>query len=207
MAAAINELLRTLQITGFRCLGDLFCYAHSYLMLCRLLIFISFRIILLIFIYALLFVLIIFQYFVFVFLAQNLRSQPLQDQLALSFSDSIFLLYNTSVNTSSSMHMHPHIINVSNLAHQRLYKYPAHMPKLHYKGEIESFVKGQGTLIISEGCDYSILTAAQIFIAYKIVDCKVKSVSRTFLQDALVRRTFPHNPLERLSIILPNPLD
>jgi len=81
------------------------------------------------------------------------------------------------------------------------------MPKLHYKGEIESFVKGQGTLIISEGCDYSILTAAQIFIAYKIVDCKVKSVSRTFLQDALVRRTFPHNPLERLSIILPNPLD
>jgi hypothetical protein len=174
-----SSIIGLIQITGFRCLGDLFCYAHSYLMLCRLLVFISFSIILLTFIHTLL--------FVFVSSARNLRSQPLQDQLTLSFSDSIFSFYSTSPDESSSMHKHPHTTNVSNLAHQRLYKYPVCMPKLHYKGEVEGFVKGQDTLIIPKGYDYSNLTAAQTFTAYKTVDQKVKPVSGTFPQDALVR--------------------
>ena len=199
-------IIGLIRITRFGCLGHLLCYAHSYFTLSCLLVIISFRIILLTFLHALLFVLTIFQYFVFVFSARKLRSQPPQDQLALSFSDSIFSLYSTSADTSSSTHT-PHTTNVSNSAHQKLFKYPARMPKLYYKGEIESFVRGQDTLIISEGCDYSILTAAQIFTAYKTVDRKVKPVSGTFPQDALVRRTFPHNPLEGLPIISPNPPD
>jgi len=39
------------------------------------------------------------------------------------------------------------------------------------------------------------------------VDRKVKPASGTFLQDALVHHMFPHNPLEGLPILSPNPPD
>ena len=42
------------------------------------------------------------------------------------------------------------------------------------------------------------------FTAYKTVDRRVRPVSGTFPQEARVHRTFPHNPLEGMSILLRN---
>jgi hypothetical protein len=68
--------------------------------------------------------------------------------------------------------------------------------KLHFLGEIEDFVPGEDIILIPEDYDDYDLHSAQVYTAYKPVDRRVRPVSGTFPQDALVRRTFPHNPLE-----------
>jgi len=71
--------------------------------------------------------------------------------------------------------------------------------------EVEEFVKGEDTLLISMEHLQEDMRAAQIFTAYKPVDRRVKPVSGTFPQDALVRRSFPHDPLEGLVALSKNP--
>ena len=49
------------------------------------------------------------------------------------------------------------------------------------------------------------LVSACSFTAYKPVDRRIRPVSGTFPQEALVHRTFPHNPLEGLQSLSKNP--
>jgi transposase InsO family protein len=79
--------------------------------------------------------------------------------------------------------------------------------KIYYKGEVEDFEAGSDLVIIPEKYSREELEVAEIFTAYKTVDRKVKPVSGTFPQDALVRRTFPHDPLEGLPILSKHPPD
>jgi RNase H-like domain found in reverse transcriptase/Integrase zinc binding domain len=81
----------------------------------------------------------------------------------------------------------------------------SHAHKLYFKGEIEDFVRGKDTLLLSENFTQSELLSAQAFTAYKTVDHRVRPVSGTFPQEARVRRTFPHDPLEGLPILSRNP--
>jgi hypothetical protein len=83
-----------------------------------------------------------------------------------------------------------------------------HVPRVHklcFKGEVEDFIKGEDTLLLSEDFTREELLSAQIFTAYKTVDRRVRPVSGTFPQEALVRRTFPHDPLEGMPILSCNP--
>ena len=77
--------------------------------------------------------------------------------------------------------------------------------KLHFGDEIECFIKGEDKLLIPEDYEMHSLQAAQIFTAYKPVDRRVRPISGTFPQEALVRRKFPHNPLEGLPLLSKNP--
>ena len=80
-------------------------------------------------------------------------------------------------------------------------------PVLHYRNEVEDFVKGEDILLIPNNYDLSDLQSAQSFTAYKPVDKRVTPISGTFPQDAIVHRKFPHNPLEGLPILSRNPPD
>ena len=77
--------------------------------------------------------------------------------------------------------------------------------KLYYRGEVKDYVPGRDLVIISENYESRDLNAARSFTAYKTVDRKVKPVSGTFPQEALVRRSFPHNPLDGLPVLSKNP--
>ncbi|KIM71028.1 hypothetical protein PILCRDRAFT_26851, partial [Piloderma croceum F 1598] len=55
--------------------------------------------------------------------------------------------------------------------------------------------------------DLQSLQAARVYTAYKPVDRRVRPISGTFPQEALVRRSFPHDPLEGLPILSRNPPD
>ena len=79
------------------------------------------------------------------------------------------------------------------------------IPKLYLDDEIEYFVKGEDVLLIPEDHSNQDLTEAQAFTAYKPVDRRVRPVSGTFPQEALVKRSFPHDPLEGLPILSRNP--
>ena len=79
--------------------------------------------------------------------------------------------------------------------------------KLHYQGELEEFIRGEDILLIPKDHDLSELESAQVFTAYKPVDQRVRPISGTFPQEALVRRTFPHEPLDGLPILSRNPPD
>jgi transposase InsO family protein len=77
--------------------------------------------------------------------------------------------------------------------------------RLFFAGELETFVPGEDVLLISENSNYPDMESALTYTAYKTVDKRVKPVSGTFPQEALVRRTFPHNPLEGLKVLSRNP--
>jgi hypothetical protein len=77
--------------------------------------------------------------------------------------------------------------------------------QLHFLGEVENFVLGEDLILIPENYSNYDLLSARAFTAYKPVDKRVKPVSGTFPQDALVRRTFPHDPLEGLPILSRTP--
>jgi hypothetical protein len=59
----------------------------------------------------------------------------------------------------------------------------------------------------SQDYDLQSLQAARVYTAYKPVDRRVCPISGTFPQEALVRRSFPHNPLEGLPKLSRNPPD
>lgn len=73
-----------------------------------------------------------------------------------------------------------------------------YQPQLWFEGEVEDFVPGEDTLLICEGDGEEIVMSARTFTMYKTVNKKVKPVSETFPQEALVVRKFPHDPLEGL---------
>jgi transposase InsO family protein len=77
--------------------------------------------------------------------------------------------------------------------------------KLYFGGELEEFVPGEDLILIPEDFLNRDLEIAQAFTAYKTVDKRVKPVSGTFPQEALVKRTFPHNPLEGMPTLSKNP--
>lgn len=84
---------------------------------------------------------------------------------------------------------------------------PPEQNQLRFDGEIEDFEAGEDLILIPEDFNIDDLRSAQIFATYKPVDRRVKPVSGTFPQDALVQRAFPHAPLEglpKLSKIPPN---
>jgi hypothetical protein len=51
-------------------------------------------------------------------------------------------------------------------------------------------------VLISSSSTIEEVEVARVFTAYKTVDRRVHPVPGTFPQDALVRRTFPHEPLK-----------
>lgn len=55
-------------------------------------------------------------------------------------------------------------------------------------------------VLIAEGLPNADFELVQAFTAYKTVDRRVKPVSGTFPQEALVRQTFPHDPLDGVSM-------
>ena len=76
--------------------------------------------------------------------------------------------------------------------------------KIYFENELEDLEAGD--VILIAGCaSESEIEAAEAFTAYKKVDRKVKPVSGTFPQEALVRRSFPHDPLEGLPVLSKNP--
>jgi len=79
--------------------------------------------------------------------------------------------------------------------------------KLYFRGELEGFIKGEDTLLIPDDCEASHIHSAQSFTAYKPVDRRVRPISGPFPQEALVQRSFPHNPLDGLPILSRNPPD
>ena len=79
------------------------------------------------------------------------------------------------------------------------------IPKLYFKGELEMFLKGKDKVLIDRSSRVEEVEIAQTFTAYKPVDRRVRPVSGTFPQEALVRRTFPHDPLKELPILSPHP--
>jgi hypothetical protein len=62
----------------------------------------------------------------------------------------------------------------------------------------ESGLEEGDIILIPENFELRDLVATQVFTAYKTVDKKIKPISGTFPQEALVRRSFPHDPLEDL---------
>ena len=76
---------------------------------------------------------------------------------------------------------------------------------LHFEDEAEDFNLHEDFILIPGGAHYLDFEAAKAYTAYKKVDRKIKPVSGTFPQNALVRRSFPHNPLEGLTILSKNP--
>lgn len=76
---------------------------------------------------------------------------------------------------------------------------------LHFEGEIEDLDYKEDFILIPGNAHKIIFEAAKAYTAYKKVDRKVKPVSGTFPQDALVRRSFPHDPLVGLSVLSKNP--
>jgi hypothetical protein len=77
--------------------------------------------------------------------------------------------------------------------------------KLYYKGELEDLEVGDDVILLSGSATDLEIGIAQAFTAYKKVDRKVKPVPGTFPQEALVRRSFPHDPLEGLPMLSKNP--
>jgi hypothetical protein len=69
------------------------------------------------------------------------------------------------------------------------------IPKLYLDDEIYYFVKGEDVLLLPAEHSKQDLAEAQTFTAYKPVDCCVQPVSGTFPQKALVKCSFPHDPL------------
>jgi len=76
---------------------------------------------------------------------------------------------------------------------------------LYFEGEIEDFNFKEDFILIPGKAKDLNFEAVKAYTAYKKVDRKVKPVSGTFPQDALVRRTFPHDPLKGLTILTKNP--
>ena len=121
-------------------------------------------------------------------------------------SKSVFVLYNlsdsksaksTSENFASKIPQEFDFRNRFGLATNNLY----------FDGEIEDFDLQEDFILIPAGAQDLDFEAARAYTAYKKVDRKVKPVSGTFPQDALVKRTFPHEPLEGLKILPKNPPD
>jgi transposase InsO family protein len=77
--------------------------------------------------------------------------------------------------------------------------------KIYYRGEVEDFVPGEDLVLVSENHSSRDLEVARAFGAYKTVDKRVKPVSGTFPQEALVKRSFPHNPLADLPELSAHP--
>ena len=80
-----------------------------------------------------------------------------------------------------------------------------HSPRLEFRGEVEEFVRGEDIVLVDGNSSGEDIREAQVFAAYKPVDRRVRPISGTFPQSALVRRTFPHDPLEGLPILSRNP--
>jgi hypothetical protein len=76
--------------------------------------------------------------------------------------------------------------------------------KIYFENELEDLEAGD-VILIAGSASESEIEAAEAFTAYKKVDRKVKPVSGTFPQEALVRRSFPHDPLEGLPVLSKNP--
>ena len=76
---------------------------------------------------------------------------------------------------------------------------------LYFENEIEDFNFKEDFILIPGKAKDLNFEAVKAYTAYKKVDQKVKPVSGTFPQDALVRRTFPHDPLKGLTILTKNP--
>jgi hypothetical protein len=76
---------------------------------------------------------------------------------------------------------------------------------LYFEDEIDDFNYEEDFILIPGHAEDIDFESAKAFTAYKKVDRKIKLVSGTFLQDALVKRTFPHDPLEGLTILSKNP--
>ena len=77
--------------------------------------------------------------------------------------------------------------------------------KLYFKNEVENFDHKEDFILIPGYADKFDFDAAKAFTAYKKVDKKIKPVSGTFPQDALVKRRFPHDPLVGLTVLSKNP--
>ena len=82
---------------------------------------------------------------------------------------------------------------------------PFECNKLYFENEVECFIKGEDMLLLPEDYDLQSLYAARIYTAYKPVDRRVRPISGSFPQEALVRRSFPHDPLEGLPSLSRNP--
>ena len=95
-------------------------------------------------------------------------------------------------------------MGISRSSGHKPFNYGLRQNKLHYQQEVEGFVKGEDIVLIMEGDEES-LVHARSFTAYKPVDRRVRPISGIFPQEALVRRTFPHDPLEGLPILSKNP--
>ena|ERR1700732_3434145 len=78
---------------------------------------------------------------------------------------------------------------------------------LYFEDESEHFNIEDDFVLIPANAEKLDFKAAMIFTTYKRVDRKIKPVSGTFPQNALVKRTFPHDPLEGLTILSKNPPD
>ena len=85
------------------------------------------------------------------------------------------------------------------------YRERASTCKLYFEEEVEDFVQGEDTLLIPMDFERRDLVSARSFTAYKPVDRRVRPISGTFPQEALVRRSFPHDPLEGLQSLSKNP--
>jgi hypothetical protein len=77
--------------------------------------------------------------------------------------------------------------------------------KLYFEDELEGFDHKDDFILISGKADKIDFDTAKAFTAYKKVDRKIKPVSGTFPQDALVKRRFPHDPLVGLTVLSKNP--
>jgi hypothetical protein len=101
----------------------------------------------------------------------------------------------------------PHLGRFSHENPYLEYRPRASTCKLHFGGEEEHFIQGEDTLIIPIDSRRSDLISAHSFTTYKPVGRRVRPISGAFPQEALVRQTFPHNPLGGLPSLSKNPLE
>lgn len=81
-----------------------------------------------------------------------------------------------------------------------------HSPRLRYRGECEDFDPKRDTILIpSEGNVQEYAQAAWVFKIYKSEARRVRPIAGVFPQEALVKRQFPHDPLEDLTTLSKNP--
>jgi len=157
----------------------------------------------LLFIYTILFLLLLLQYLVIHYLKVTTSLQrhwTFHYYLTNSVNSQLLTFYASLLDTTNEV--------TETCRHPIAYpQYPNHYAKLHFKGEVEDFIRWEDILLVSEGSSKADLVSSHTFTAYKPVDRRVRPVSGTFPQEALVWRTFPHDPLEGLPVLSRNPPD
>src|SRR6202142_1291430 len=152
-------------------------------------------------------VLTIVQQFVLVFLGSEVEDlRGLDSFHHLSTVQTDFTSYFVSeLSCRRNQEESPHLGKFSHETPYSEYRERAATCKLYFEGEVEDFVQGEDTLLIPMDFERRDLVKARSFTAYKPVDRRVRPISGTFPQEALVRRSFPHDPLEGLQSLSKNP--